>query len=64
MAPTIVGHIARGMRNLCGENSLRQIPNVLVLKLVKLKLDSVNWSLAHFWDVRCKDRDVKKHKKR
>lgn len=57
-AATIVGHISRGMRSLCGENSLRQIPNRLVLKLIALKLESVNWTMAHFGDVRCKGRDV------
>lgn len=46
------------MRKLCGQNSLRHIAKLLVLKLVTLKLDSVNWSLAHFGDVRCRYRAV------
>lgn len=55
-ATTVIGHIARGMRTLSGESALRQIPNMLVLKLVTLRLDSSNWSLAHFGDVRVRDR--------
>lgn len=37
---------------------MRQIPNLLVLRLVTLKLDTVKWSLAHFGDIRIRDRAI------